>query len=78
MPPHQINRRGLSRSFQVTNIFPGCRVWENIRCAVLWSLGYSYAFWRNVDDLPTCASGPKQILEDDQPDRPPPTSRRAC
>ena len=44
--PHQINRRGLSRSFQVTNIFPNLSVFENLRCAVLWSLGYRYAFWR--------------------------------
>ena len=39
LPPHRINRRGLSRSFQVTNIFPRLSVWENLRCAVLWSLG---------------------------------------
>jgi branched-chain amino acid transport system ATP-binding protein len=45
------NRRGLSRSFQVTNIFPRLSVWENVRCAVLWSLGYRYAFWRGIDGL---------------------------
>ena len=47
--PNEINRRGLSRSFQVTNIFPRLTVFENVRCAVLWSLGYGYAFWRFVD-----------------------------
>ena len=51
LPPYQINRRGLSRSFQVTNIFPRLSVWENVRCAVLWSLGYRYAFWRFLADL---------------------------
>ena len=49
--PHEINRRGLSRSFQVTNIFPRLSVFENIRCSVLWSLGYRYSFWRRVDRL---------------------------
>ena len=49
LPPYMINRRGLSRSFQVTNIFPRLSVFENIRCAVLWSLGYRYAFWRLVE-----------------------------
>ena len=44
LAPHEINRRGLSRSFQVTNIFPRLSVWENIRCAVLWSMGYRYSF----------------------------------
>ena len=38
-PPYRVNRRGLSRSFQVTNIFPRLSVFENIRCSVLWSLG---------------------------------------
>jgi branched-chain amino acid transport system ATP-binding protein len=49
--PYQISRRGLSRSFQVTNIFPRLTVFENIRCSVLWSLGHKYNFWRSVDKL---------------------------
>ncbi len=49
LAPYIINRRGLSRSFQVTNIFARLSVFENIRCAVLWSLGYRYAFWRLVE-----------------------------
>ena len=40
-----INRLGLSRSFQITNIFHRLSVFENLRCAVLWSLGYRYSFW---------------------------------
>ena len=51
LPAYQINRRGLSRSFQVTNIFPRLSVYENIRCAVLWSLGHRYSFWRSADKL---------------------------
>jgi branched-chain amino acid transport system ATP-binding protein len=46
--PSAIYRRGLARSFQVTNIFPRLSVYENIRCSVLWSLGYKYNFWRNA------------------------------
>ncbi len=49
LPAYQINRRGLSRSFQVTNIFPQMSVWENVRCAVLWAKGQRYAFWRAID-----------------------------
>ena len=40
--PYEINRLGLSRSFQITNIFPNLSVFENLRCGVLWSLGYRY------------------------------------
>ena len=45
LPPHQINRRGLSRSFQITSIFQRLSVFENLRCALLWSRGYRYSFW---------------------------------
>ncbi|HEX6958072.1 MAG TPA: ABC transporter ATP-binding protein [Ferrovibrio sp.] len=51
LKPYEINRRGLSRSFQVTNIFPRMTVFENLRCGVLWHLGYRYSFWQNVRKL---------------------------
>ncbi|WP_240668487.1 MULTISPECIES: ABC transporter ATP-binding protein [Piscinibacter] len=46
LAPYEVNRRGLARSFQVSNLFGRLSVFENLRCAVLWSLGYRYAFWR--------------------------------
>ena len=51
LPPYEICRRGLSRSFQITNVFPRMSVYENLRCAALWSLGYKYAFWTSLDGL---------------------------
>src|ERR1700755_3476093 len=64
LPPYQINRRGLSRSFQVTNVFARMSVWENVRCAVLWATGHRYAFWKNVDSLPEVRERTAQILDD--------------
>jgi branched-chain amino acid transport system ATP-binding protein len=61
--PFEINRRGLSRSFQVTNIFPRLSVWENVRCAVLWSLGYRYSFWHGIDALSEVRARTESILE---------------
>ena len=49
--PFEINRLGLSRSFQITNIFPKLSVFENLRCAVLWKLGYKYTFFKFLADL---------------------------
>jgi len=49
--PYEINRLGLSRSFQITNIFPKLSVFENLRCAVLWSLGYKYTFLKFLSGL---------------------------
>jgi branched-chain amino acid transport system ATP-binding protein len=45
LPPQRINRLGLSRSFQITSIFPRLTVFENLRGALLWSRGYRYSFW---------------------------------
>jgi branched-chain amino acid transport system ATP-binding protein len=62
-PPHLIARRGLSRSFQVTNIFPKLTVFENLRCSVLWTLGYRYAFWRTVQGAHNANERAQAILE---------------
>ena len=62
--PYQINRRGLSRSFQVSNIFPNMSVWENVRCSLLWATGHRYAFWKNIDSLPEVRERTAQILQD--------------
>jgi branched-chain amino acid transport system ATP-binding protein len=64
LPPFKINRRGLSRSFQVTNVFAHMSVWENVRCALLWTTGHRYAFWKNVDRLPDVRERTARILDD--------------
>jgi len=60
--PYEINRRGLARSFQVTNIFPRLSVLENVRCALLWSMGYRYSFWRGIDGLADVRRRTEEIL----------------
>ncbi len=62
-PPFEINRKGLSRSFQVTDIFHRMSVFENLRCAVLWSLGYKYSFWRAVDRRRDIRERTEAVLE---------------
>ncbi len=61
--PFEINRLGLSRSFQITNIFPKLSVFENIRCAVLWSLGYKYSFLKFLADLDDANDLAEQHME---------------
>ena len=63
LAPHVIHRRGLARSFQVTNVFPRLSVFENVRCAVLWSLGYRYSFWRNVGGLRDANERAERVLQ---------------
>jgi branched-chain amino acid transport system ATP-binding protein len=61
--PYEINRLGLSRSFQITNIFPKLSVFENLRCAVLWSLGYKYTFIKFLSGLKDANARTDQLLE---------------
>jgi branched-chain amino acid transport system ATP-binding protein len=61
--PFEINRMGLSRSFQITNIFPKLSVFENLRCGVLWSLGYKYSFWKFLADLDDANDRAQELME---------------
>lgn len=60
--PFEINRLGLSRSFQITNIFPKLSVFENLRCAVLWTLGYKYTFFKFLADLDDANERAEQLM----------------
>jgi branched-chain amino acid transport system ATP-binding protein len=63
LAPFEIHRRGLARSFQVTNIFPRLTVYENVRCSVLWSLGYKYSFRHDVSTLRDANERTDRVLE---------------
>ena len=60
--PYDINRLGLSRSFQITNIFPKLSVFENLRCAVLWQLGYRYTFMRFLSRMHDANARTEELL----------------
>jgi branched-chain amino acid transport system ATP-binding protein len=60
--PYEINRKGLARSFQITNIFSRLSVFENLRCGVLWSLGYKYAFWKFLANLTDANERAEKLL----------------
>ncbi len=61
--PFEINRMGLSRSFQITNIFPKLSVFENLRCGVLWSLGYKYTFLKFLVNLDDANDRAEELME---------------
>jgi branched-chain amino acid transport system ATP-binding protein len=63
MEPFEINRLGLTRSFQVTNIFQNMTVFENIRCGLLWSMGYRYSFWNQMSRQREINEKTEQVLE---------------
>jgi branched-chain amino acid transport system ATP-binding protein len=63
LPPHLINRKRLSRSFQITNLFHRLTVFENLRCALLWAHGYRYSFWKLLDSQKALNEEAERLLE---------------
>jgi branched-chain amino acid transport system ATP-binding protein len=62
--PFDINRLGLARSFQISNLFEKLSVYDNLRCSVLWSLGYKYSFWQRLGGLRDAHERTEQVLEE--------------
>ena len=60
--PFEISRLGLARSFQISNIFGHLSVFENLRCGVLWALGYKYAFWKFLSGLDDANQRAEELL----------------
>ena len=57
MAPQAINRLGLGRSFQITNVYPKLSVFENIRLGLMGRDGYRFSLFR-------LASGMKAVNEE--------------
>ncbi len=63
LQPFAIARMGLARSFQISNVFPQLSVFENLRCSVLWSLGYGYTFVRLLGSMRDATARTDALLE---------------
>jgi len=61
--PERINRSGLSRSFQITNIFPRLSVFENVRIAVMRRHRLQYNFWRRIERMGSIREETERLLE---------------
>ncbi|MCA0942528.1 ABC transporter ATP-binding protein [Salipiger pacificus] len=51
LSPHLINRAGLARSFQITNIFHRMSVFENLRIGVLARHGVRFGLFRPISAM---------------------------
>ncbi|ASC64286.1 ABC transporter ATP-binding protein [Achromobacter denitrificans] len=61
--PQAINRLGLARSFQITNLFPRLSTFENLRLAVMRAHGLQYAFWKFIDGDRRIRAETERLLE---------------
>jgi branched-chain amino acid transport system ATP-binding protein len=55
LPPHEISRKGIARSYQITNLMPGATALENVRIAAQsrhhsWSLLRHYRSFKDLID----------------------------
>ncbi|MBS0509162.1 MAG: ABC transporter ATP-binding protein [Proteobacteria bacterium] len=61
--PQHINRLGLARSFQITNIFPKLSVYENLRLAVMRRHGVQNTLWRFISSYPKVREETEHLLQ---------------
>nr|WP_233170980.1 ABC transporter ATP-binding protein [Herbaspirillum sp. ASV7] len=61
--PERINRMGLARSFQITNIFSKLSVFENLRLGVMQRFGMQYTLWRPISGYRKVNELTEQLME---------------
>ena len=52
LPSHLICHRGLARSFQITNLFAGLSIYENLRLSLQAQHAMRFNIWRDIDSYP--------------------------
>jgi len=61
--PHEVNRAGLSRSFQITTVFPQLSVFENLRIAAMARHGTRFPLFRRARAARAINRDAEEILE---------------
>ena len=62
IPPHHVTKKGIGRSYQVTNIFPKLTVFENMRLAAQ-ATKTTFNFWKDVMVMDDINGRVSEILE---------------
>ena len=62
LSPDKIQQLGLSRSFQVSNVFTNLSVFENLRCACLKNSKAGYVFWRPAAGIRQANQRAEEVL----------------
>jgi branched-chain amino acid transport system ATP-binding protein len=63
MPPHEICKKGIARTFQVTSIFPRLTVFENVRLAAQVGFGRGVSPLQDVSKMREVTDRVDRILE---------------
>jgi branched-chain amino acid transport system ATP-binding protein len=62
LAPHRICAQGLARSFQITNLFKGLSIYENLRLSVQAKHPARFNAWRDIDSYPEIHSETQALL----------------
>lgn len=63
LSPADVARLGIVRSFQISAIFQGMTVFENLRVALARPLGLSFQFWRSLACLQSTEARAAELME---------------
>ena len=63
LPPHRICRQGLARSFQITNLFRGLPIYENLRLSLQAQHPGSFNVWRDTDSYPKIHAETAELMK---------------
>lgn len=63
LPPEQICRQGLARSFQITNLFQGLTIYENLRLSLQAQHPARFNVWRDIDSYPEIHAETAELMK---------------
>ena len=63
LSPNRICRQGLARSFQITNLFKGLTIYENLRLSLQAQHPARFNFWRDIDNYPEINAETAELMK---------------
>jgi branched-chain amino acid transport system ATP-binding protein len=63
VPSDLICHRGLARSFQITNLFRGLSIYENLRLSLQAQSNMRFNIWRDIDSYPNVHSETAELIK---------------
>lgn len=63
LPPDRICQQGLARSFQITNLFKGLTIYENLRLSLQARHPARFDFWRDIDAYPEIHAETAELMK---------------
>ena len=63
LPPYRICQQGIARSFQITNLFKGLSIYENLRLSLQARHPARFNAWRDIDSYPEIHAETAELIK---------------